>query len=67
MDAFEKLIDKHEKSKTDHILNLVYSILVGVLSGVLTKQYLKYSKTIGLLIAVSSFLVNKKASKISIK
>ena len=48
-------------------MNLIYSILVGVLSGVLTKKHLKYSKAIGLLIGLTSYLISKKASKVSIK
>jgi F0F1-type ATP synthase assembly protein I len=61
-DAFEKQISKHNRSKSDHILNLIYSILVGVLSGFLTKKHSKHSKIIGLLLALTSYMVGKKAS-----
>jgi len=40
-------------------------LLAGVLSGVLTKKHLKYGKTIGLIIALISYIMSKKISKIS--
>ena len=61
VDAFEKQLQKHNSSKTDNALNLIYSLFVGIISSTLSKRYFKYGKTIGIILALSSYILSKKA------
>lgn len=58
-DIFERQLQKHTDSKTVKLLNILYSLIVGLLSGVVFKPYLKYGKVLGLMIGLSSFLTSK--------
>lgn len=66
-DAFDKQIIKHNRAKTHQVLNLIYSILVGVLSGVLAKRHFKHAKTVGVLVSLGSFIIGRQASQLSLE
>lgn len=42
------------------ILNFIFSILLGVVGGFCTRNYTKYSKLIGIAIALLIYYINKK-------
>jgi hypothetical protein len=44
---------------------MFYSFVVGLLCSVVFKQHLKYSKTMGTLIGLVSYLYNRNASRFS--
>ncbi len=67
VDAFDKQIVKHNRAKTHQVLNLIYSILVGVLSGVLAKRHFKHAKIVGLLVSLGSFIIGRQASQVSME
>ena len=58
-DIFERQLQKHSDSKTVKLLNILYSLIVGLLSGVVFRPYLKYGKVLGIMIGLSSFLSSK--------
>ena len=58
-DIFERQLQKHTDSKTVKLLNILYSLIVGLLSGVVFKPYLKYGKILGMIIGLSSFMTSK--------
>lgn len=66
-DTFENQIIKHNRAKTHQVLNMIYSILVGVLSVVLAKRHFKHAKMVGLLVSLSSFIVGRQASQVSME
>lgn len=45
------------------ILNLIYSLIVGVLTSFLSRRHLKHHKAVGLAMAVSSYLLSQKFLK----
>lgn len=51
--------------ETIRILNGLYSLFVGLVTGVSISSYTRYSKIIGLLMALSFFFINKKFLKVS--
>ena len=51
---------KHNQSNTVKILNLIYSFIVGVLTGFISKKYFRYNKVIGIVMALSSYSASKK-------
>ena len=44
---------------------MFYSFVVGVLCSVVSKNHVKYSKTMGALIALLSYLYNRNAAKLA--
>lgn len=48
---------------TLHILNIFYSLIIGLVTAVATRNYIKYSKLIGILMSVLFFVVNRKLLK----
>lgn len=45
------------------ILNVLYSILIGIITGVATRNYIKYHKIIGVVFGILFFILNKKLLK----
>lgn len=60
-DIFYDQIEKHDYSKAVKILNLIYSITIGIVGSVVTKKYFKRGETIGIIMGIASFIVSKKA------
>lgn len=63
-DFFTNQIKKQESSKVTYFLNLFYSVVVGVLLTVVSRGYIKHSKTLGTLLGLLSYLYNHKASRL---
>lgn len=63
-DVFERQIKNYDASKTLKTLNFIYSMIVGVLTSSLSKNYTKYNRLIGILVSLLSYLINRKFIKI---
>ena len=63
-DIFKHHIDSYDDSKTVKVFNLLYSLIVGLVSNVAVKNLTKYSKLIGVLLGVISFIFCRKFLKI---
>lgn len=63
-DIFKHHIDRYDDSKTVKVFNLLYSLIVGLVSNVAVKSLTKYSKLIGVLLGVISFIFCRKFLKI---
>ena len=53
-DIFDKHMEAHDKSKTLKTINLIYSLIVGILSSQLASKLPRH-KLIGVLLALLSF------------
>jgi hypothetical protein len=51
---------KHEDSKTIRILNFIYSLMIGTVSGFLSKRYVKNAKLLGVLMALATYFFCRK-------
>jgi hypothetical protein len=63
--SFTQSQQKEVTFETIRILNGLYSSLMGIITGVGMNSYTKYNKIIGLLIAISFFLLNKNLLEIT--
>jgi len=59
-DIFQRHIGNHENSKTVKGINLVYSIVIGIVVMFLSKRYFKYGKTLGMVMALSTYITCRK-------
>lgn len=59
-DVIMEQINKVEKSKARWLLNAIYSVICGVVVSVLTKDKVKYSKTLGFICSLLAFFLSKK-------
>ena len=62
-DIFERHMNAYDRSKTVKTLNIVYSLIIGLLTSKLASKLPK-SKAIGLVLAVLSYLTNRKFLKL---
>jgi uncharacterized membrane protein YoaK (UPF0700 family) len=60
MDILLSSLDQIQRSKTRKLLNIVYSLIVGVLSSSLTKRLTKAHKMFGVLVALLSFMYSRR-------
>jgi hypothetical protein len=60
MDILLSSLNNVERSKTRRLLNIVYSLIVGVLSSSLTKRLTKAHKVFGMAVALVSFLYSRR-------
>jgi hypothetical protein len=58
-DIFDKQVASYNKSKTVKILNLIYSLIVGILSACVSRKYTKYHRNLGILMGVMSYITGK--------
>lgn len=59
-DVIMEQINRVEKSKARWLLNAIYSLICGVVVSVLTKDRVRYSKTLGLICSLLAFFLSKK-------
>lgn len=56
---FDKQVASYNKSKTVKILNFIYSFIVGILSACVSSKYAKYHRTLGILMALMSYITGQ--------
>ena len=64
-DIFDRQLNSFDESKTIKILNLIYSLIAGVLSARTTRRFISQHKLVGILIAVISYAISRKFLRIN--
>jgi hypothetical protein len=60
MDILLSSLERVKRSKSRRLLNIVYSLIVGVLSSSLTKRLTKAHRMLGVVVALLSFLYSRQ-------
>lgn len=66
-DIFEHHLNSYDRSKTVKVLNMIYSLIVGILSSKTTKKFFKYHRALGIALACLSYIAGRKFLKINIE
>jgi hypothetical protein len=64
VDIFKYHLESYDNSKTVKALNLLYSLIVSLVSNVATRKFTKYHKIVGLVMGLISFILCRKFLKI---
>lgn len=65
VDIFEHHLNSYDRSKTVKVLNMIYSLIVGILSAKTTKKFFKYHRVLGIILACLSYFASRKFLKIN--
>ncbi len=60
LDIFDEKIESNSKSKTINILNIIYAMVIGLLTNFICQNHSKKARKIGLAMSIGSYLLIRK-------